>query len=135
MHCKFNCITVNFKITPHDKRVFNNCKTIVLSLSTVGSLVDHRAFKPYTLAGPLVWWPVLAPLAVYSSTTYYIYVTRFTYESAKSYHFSTKGGNIKISSWWQKAFTGSNQIEKIASNYLSLNWLHNLYTQCFRFLI
>ena len=37
----------------------------------VGSLVDHRANKPYILVGPPVRRPVLAPLAVYSSTTDY----------------------------------------------------------------
>ena len=37
----------------------------------VDSLVDHRAYKPYTLVGPLVWRPVLAPLAVNASTTNY----------------------------------------------------------------
>ena len=46
----------------------------VLSLSTVGSLVDQRAYKSYTLVGPPVLRPVLAPLAVNSSTTVYIYL-------------------------------------------------------------
>ena len=44
-----------------NKRVFNYCQTIVLSLPTVGSLVDLRAYKPYTLVGPPVWRPVLTP--------------------------------------------------------------------------
>ena len=61
-----------------NKRVFNYCQTSVLSLSTVGSLVDHRAFKPYTLAGPPVLRPVLAPLAAPWKPT--IYVTGFSYE-------------------------------------------------------
>ena len=34
--------------------LFNYCRTNVLSLSTVGSLVDHSAYKPYTLVGPPV---------------------------------------------------------------------------------
>ena len=52
------------------KRVFNYCQTSVLSLSTMGSLVDHRAYKPYTLEGPPVWQPVLAPLALRQPTIY-----------------------------------------------------------------
>ena len=52
--------------------VFNYCQTSVLSLSMVGSLVDHRVYKPYTLVGPPALWLVIAPLAVYSSTTDYI---------------------------------------------------------------
>ena len=47
------------------------CTCTYLKWLTVGSLVDLRAYKPYTLVGPPVWWPVLAPLAVYSSTTVY----------------------------------------------------------------
>ena len=39
----------------------NYSQTSVLSLSTVGSLVDHRAYKPYTLVGPQALRPVLAP--------------------------------------------------------------------------
>ena len=46
----------------------------VVSLSTVGSLVDHRAYKPYTLAGQPILRQVLAPLAVNSSTTDYVYL-------------------------------------------------------------
>ena len=34
------------------KKVY--CQTSVLSLPTVGSLMDHRASKPYTLMGPPV---------------------------------------------------------------------------------
>ena len=33
------------------KRVFNHWQTSVLSLSTVGSLVDHRAYKALHLSG------------------------------------------------------------------------------------
>ena len=32
--------------------MFNYCQTSVLSLPTEGSLVDLRAYKPYTLVGP-----------------------------------------------------------------------------------
>ena len=35
-------------------------------------------YKPYTLLGPPVWRPVLAPLAVNSSTTDYIFLTNTT---------------------------------------------------------
>ena len=52
---------------PKRKIRFNYCQTSVLSLPTVGSLVDLRAYKPYT------WWLVVAPLAVYCWTTVYIY--------------------------------------------------------------
>ena len=55
-----------------NKRLFNYCQTSVHSLSMLDSLVDHRAYKPYTLMEPPVQPPVLAPLAVYSSTTDYL---------------------------------------------------------------
>ena len=35
--------------------------------------MDHRALKSYTLVGPPVFQPALAPLAVYSLTTDYKY--------------------------------------------------------------
>ena len=38
-----------------------------------GSLVDTRAYLPYTLGGPPVWGLVLDPLAAYTSTTVYIW--------------------------------------------------------------
>ena len=66
--CKCRCSQAKGR----NKRVFNYCQTSVLSFSTVGSLVDHRAYKPYTLVGPPVRRPVLAPLAFYSSTTDYM---------------------------------------------------------------
>ena len=54
------------------KRVFYYCQTSVLSYTTEGSLVDTRAYKPYTLVGPPVRRLVLDPLAVDTSTTVYI---------------------------------------------------------------
>ena len=52
--------------------MFNYCQTSVLSLSTEGSLVNHRGYKPYTLVGPPVCRSILAPLAVNSLTTDYV---------------------------------------------------------------
>ena len=49
---------------------FTAGQTSILFLSTVVSLVDLRAYKPYTLVGP----PSYDPLAVYSSTTDYVFI-------------------------------------------------------------
>ena len=59
----------------------------------VGSLVDHRAYKPYTLVGPPVFRPLLAPLAVYSSTTDYVY---YCYKDRFYLNWSEKTLNLDI---------------------------------------
>ena len=46
-----------------NKIVFNYCQTSVLLLSR-GNLVDHQAYKPYTLVGPQDLQLLLDPLAV-----------------------------------------------------------------------
>ena len=46
---------------------------LFIILRLVGSLVDHRAYNPYTLVGPPAFQPVLASLAVYSSSTDYVW--------------------------------------------------------------
>ena len=56
--------------------VLKECLTTVKQVFfhyKVGSLVDQRAYKPYTLVGPPALPLVLAPLSVYSLTTDYIY--------------------------------------------------------------
>ena len=50
-HCRIElCESIAFLLISF-QFLFNYCRTKVLSLSTVGSLVDHSANKPYTLVG------------------------------------------------------------------------------------
>ena len=83
------------------------CQTIVLSLLTVGSLVDHRAYKPYTLVGPPVLWPVLAPSSLPWQPTIYpnsVYLFQISWSK-----MSIKAGWI---SWVECLhFKGSSQID------------------------
>ena len=59
------------------REVIKECFTTVIkvyfSYTMEGSLVDTRAYQPYTLAEPPVRGLVLDPLAVYTLTTVYIY--------------------------------------------------------------
>ena len=52
---------------------FNNNLSCWFSYTTDWSLVDTRAYQPYTLVGTPVWRPVLDPLAVYASATIHTY--------------------------------------------------------------
>ena len=54
------------------KEYFTAVKQVFFSYTTQGSLVDTRAYYPYTLVGPPVRRLGLDPLAVYTSTTVYI---------------------------------------------------------------
>ena len=54
------------------KECFTTIKQVFFSYTTDGFLVDTKAYQPYTLVGPPVWRPLLAPLAANTSTTVYI---------------------------------------------------------------
>ena len=53
------------------KECFTTVKQVFFVYTTEGSLVDTRAYKPYTLAGPPALRLVLDPLAAYTSTADY----------------------------------------------------------------
>ena len=59
------------------KMVFYNSNTMFLHILHIQADMDiannTRAYKPYTVGGPPAWRLVLAPLAVYSLTTVYIF--------------------------------------------------------------
>ena len=93
MHCKFNCITVvSFRMliinSLWNKRVLNLVKQVFFLLSAQGSLVDIGAYVALHLGGTPVKRPVLAPLAVYSSTT--------IISQMKTSSYSVKLGSNKI---------------------------------------
>ena len=59
---------------------YNMWKIVICNVCVddwINSLVDYRAYKPYTPVGPPALRLVLAPIAVYSSTTDYIF-TKYT---------------------------------------------------------
>ena len=112
-----------------NKRVLYFVQQVCFLLSMEGTLVISRAYK--ALVGPPVKRPVLAPLAVYSSTTVYIFqngVASTTYLENKAQSFQLlfnvcpPHGQVQVHLWLvrqrsQGVADGHNQRFDLVTNY------------------